>query len=59
MALHRTADDVADAERISGALSDGGEVGMPLAEVFWAQRFGMCTDRYGTPRMISVGRPTN
>ena len=35
-----------DAERIFATLSDGGTVGMPIAETFWARRFGMVTDRF-------------
>jgi PhnB protein len=25
---------------------------MPIAKTFWAERFGMLTDRYGIPWMI-------
>lgn len=42
-----------EAERIFDALSDGGTVTMPLEKTFWAERFGMLTDRYGTPWMIN------
>lgn len=48
-------DDVAEAERIYNALADGGTVIMPLEETFWAERFGMATDRFGTPWMINCG----
>jgi PhnB protein len=37
------------------ALSEGGQVGMPLGETFWAQAFGMVTDRFGTPWLINGG----
>jgi PhnB protein len=46
-------DDPAEAERIYNALADGGSVQMPLAETFWAKKFGMVTDRFGTPWMIN------
>jgi PhnB protein len=46
-------DDPAEAERIFGALSDGGTVGMPIQQTFWAVRFGMLVDRYGIPWMIN------
>lgn len=46
--------DVAEAERVFGALADGGVVNMPLAETFWSLRFGMCVDRFGTPWMVNV-----
>jgi len=43
----------AEAERIFTALSDGGTVNMPLQKTFWAERFGMLVDRFGTPWMIN------
>lgn len=42
-----------EAERIFHALADGGEVQMPIAETFWAHRFGMLTDRYGKGWMVN------
>ena len=27
---------------------------MPMGPTFWAQAFGMATDRYGTPWMVST-----
>ena len=45
--------DPAEAERIFNALSDGGTVTMPLAETFWAAKFGMFRDRFGTPWMVN------
>jgi PhnB protein len=47
----------AEAERIFATLADGGKVTMPVQETFWAQRFGMCTDRFGTPWMINCEKP--
>jgi PhnB protein len=49
--------DAAEAERIFAALADGGTVGMPIQETFWALRFGMVTDRFGTPWMINCEKP--
>ena len=46
-------DDEGEAERIFGALAEGGAVTMPLAPTFWAKRFGMLKDRFGTPWMIN------
>ena len=43
----------AEAERVFNALADGGSVHMPLGEMFWAKKFGMLTDRFGTPWMIN------
>jgi PhnB protein len=43
----------ADAERVYAALSEGGEIRMPLQQTFWASAFAMFSDRFGTPWMIS------
>jgi len=45
-------DSSADAERIFAAFSEGGNVSMPMGETFFAERFGMVTDRFGTPWMV-------
>jgi|SRR6185437_11039310 PhnB protein len=52
-----TVEQPAEADRIFAALSEGGTVTMPIQETFWAQRFGMFTDRYGTPWMINCEKP--
>lgn len=49
--------DPAEAERIFNALNVGAEVRMPFEETFWAVRFGMLTDRFGTPWMVNCERP--
>ncbi|CAN5118871.1 VOC family protein [soil metagenome] len=36
-----------EADSAFQALSQGGQVTMPMAPAFWAQRFGMLTDRFG------------
>ena len=46
-----------EAERLFNALSDGGNVTMPMAETFWAHRFGMVTDKFGTPWMVNCEKP--
>jgi len=46
-------DEPADAERVFAGLSEGGTVTMPMEETFWAKRFGMVTDRFGTPWMVN------
>jgi PhnB protein len=45
--------DPAEAERLFHALEEGGKVRMPLQQTFWATRFGMLVDRFGTPWMIN------
>jgi PhnB protein len=42
-----------EAERLFAALSKNGKVSMPIEETFWAKRFGMLTDQFGTPWMIN------
>lgn len=46
-------DDPAEADRVFNALAEGGTVRMPIQKTFWAIRFGMLTDRFGTPWMIN------
>ena len=50
-------DAAAEAERIFDALADKGVVQMALQETFWALRFGMLVDQFGTPWMINCGKP--
>ena len=52
--LSLTARDETDAERLFGALANGGEVQMPLAETFFSPRFGMVADRFGVSWMVVV-----
>jgi PhnB protein len=47
----------AEAERIFSALSDGGEVFMPMQETFFATRFGQLRDRFGINWRIIRERP--
>jgi|SRR5579862_2809969 len=42
-----------EADRIFNALAEGGEIGMPIEETFWAHRFGMTKDRFGVPWMVN------
>jgi PhnB protein len=56
MYVHYEVTDIAEGERVFKELSDGGEVRMPFEETFWAERFGMCVDRFAIPWMISVER---
>jgi PhnB protein len=46
-------DKPADAERVFHALAEKGTVRMPIQETFWAARFGMLVDQFGTPWMIN------
>jgi PhnB protein len=46
-------DDPNEAERVFHALAENGSVQMPIQKTFWAARFGMLVDRFGTPWMIN------
>ncbi len=48
-----TVKDPAEAERIFGALSAGGNVHMPLGKTFWSPAFGMFVDRFAIPWMVN------
>ncbi|PZO62715.1 MAG: VOC family protein [Pseudoxanthomonas suwonensis] len=53
VSLSVNAGSIEEAERLFAALSQGGQVTMPLEPTFWAARFGMCTDAYGVPWMVN------
>ena len=57
IALTLSVDTPQEAERIFAALGEGGSITMEMSETFWAQRFGMLTDRYGMPWMVSCNKP--
>ena len=42
----------AEAKRLFDALSDGGQVQMPLGKTFFASSFGMVADRFGVSWMV-------
>ena len=50
-------ESVEETERIYGLLTEGGEVFMPIQETFFALRFGMMRDRFGTSWMVICERP--
>ncbi len=52
--LSLTVADEAEAERLFGALVEGGQVRMPLTKTFFSPRFGMLADRFGVQWMIYV-----
>ena len=55
--MHAARRDDADAERLYAALSEGGEVRMPLQETFWSPRFAMFSDRFGTEIVLAREEP--
>ncbi len=46
-----------EADRIFAALSEGGTVQMPLADMFWGGYYGALTDKFGINWMINVAAP--
>jgi len=53
-ALSLTVPNETEAERLFGALGEGGQVQMPLMKTFFSPRFGMVADRFGVSWMIVV-----
>jgi PhnB protein len=52
--LSLTVPSDAEAERRFAALTEGGQVQMPLTKTFFASRFGLVADRFGVSWMIYV-----
>jgi PhnB protein len=48
-----------EADAIFALLSDGGQAFMPMQETFFATRFAMLRDRFGTSWMLMHPRPRN
>lgn len=45
-------DSAEEAERLFGALSEGGQTEMALQPTEWAEKYGSCVDRFGTRWMV-------
>jgi len=54
-ALSLVYDTAEEAKQKFDMFADGAQVTMPFAPTFWAQGFGMLTDKFGTPWMVSGG----
>lgn len=52
-------DEPEEAERVFAALAENGTIQMPIAETFWAKRFGMLVDQFNIPWMINCERDRN
>ena len=48
------ADDVESGQKMFAALSEGGDIRMAWQRTFWTSGFGMVSDRFGIPWMVSV-----
>ncbi len=42
-----------ETRRLFGALSEGGQINMPLDKMFWGSLFGLFTDKFGINWMVS------
>lgn len=49
--------DIAQAEASFEKLSEGATIVMPMQETFWAERFGMLTDKFGINWMFNCDKP--
>lgn len=57
MTVSLQVNDGAEAERLFAGLMEGSDaIQMPMGETFWAKRFGMGVDRFGTPWMVNCSR---
>jgi PhnB protein len=52
VSLSVTTDSKAEADRLFKALSEGGNITMPIDDTFWGDYFGMCTDKFGIHWMV-------
>ena len=50
-------DDTSKAREYFDKLADGGNVTMPLDKTFWAEAFGMLTDKFGINWMVNCDQP--
>lgn len=55
--LTLTLDSVEEAERIYALLTEGGQIFMKMEETFFAKRFAMLRDRFGTSWMLLQSDP--
>lgn len=55
--LSLSVDSSAEADHLYALLSDGGQVFMKMGETFFAHRFGMCRDKFGTSWMVIHEKP--
>ena len=44
---------VEEAQQVFDALAAGGQITMPMQPAFWAKRWGMLVDKFGTPWIIN------
>ena len=55
ISLSITVDTKEDVNTIFDKLAEGGEVTMPVEDMFWGDYMGMCVDKFGINWMIGAG----
>ena len=55
--LSITAKSEAEADKLFNALSQGGQVQMPMGKTFFSPKFGMVADKFGVGWMVIVAQP--
>ena len=50
-------DSKEEADKLFNGLSNGGRVTMPMDKTFWGSYFGMLTDKFDIPWMVSFELP--
>lgn len=55
LTINATSD--AEADKLFAALGQGGQIQMPIAETFFATRFGMVADKFGVSWMVLHSKP--
>jgi PhnB protein len=56
--LSLSGDDESELRGWFDALSEGGEVHVPLEKQMWGDVFGQCADRYGVTWMVNISQPS-
>lgn len=51
--IHLEAASADEAQRVFDGLAKGGRTDMPLTATEWAERYGICVDRFGVQWMVS------
>lgn len=55
--IYMNFDSPEEADKIFAALSEGGEVTMPMSNMFWGSYFGTITDQFGVQWMVNYDLP--
>lgn len=57
ISLSIAADSKEEATKLFNGLSAGGEIEMPLEDMFWGAYFGMCNDKFGIKWLVNYDYP--